>query len=44
MIVVSNTTPLNYLVLIGEVNVLRVVYEHIYIPQGVLDELQHSGF
>ncbi len=42
MPVVSNTTPLNYLVLIRQADVLREVYGHVAIPQAVLDEMQHS--
>jgi len=42
MPVVSNTTPLNYLVLINEVAVLHEVYGRIVIPQAVIDELQHD--
>jgi predicted nucleic acid-binding protein len=42
MSVVSNTTPLNYLVLINEAEVLREIYGRIVIPQAVIDELQHD--
>jgi predicted nucleic acid-binding protein len=42
MPVVSNTTPLNYLVLINEAAVLHEVYGRIVIPQAVIDELQHD--
>jgi predicted nucleic acid-binding protein len=42
MSVVSNTTPLNYLVLINEVAVLHEVYGRIVIPQAVIEELQHD--
>src|SRR5206468_8569077 len=39
MIVVSNTTPLNYLVLIGRVEILGALYTRVIIPQAVFLEL-----
>jgi predicted nucleic acid-binding protein len=39
MIVISDTTPINYLVLIGQIELLRGLYENIIIPQAVHDEL-----
>ena len=39
MSVVSNTTPLNYLILIGRAEILRVLYELIVIPGAVFEEL-----
>jgi predicted nucleic acid-binding protein len=39
MSVVSNTTPLNYLILIGRTEILRVLYELIIIPGAVFEEL-----
>jgi len=39
MTVVSNTTPLNYLVLIGRVEILNALYEKVVIPQAVFAEL-----
>ena len=39
MTVVSNTTPLNYLLLIGRVDVLSALYERVVIPQAVFREL-----
>jgi predicted nucleic acid-binding protein len=39
MSVVSNTTPLNYLILIGRVEVLRDLHELIVIPGAVYEEL-----
>jgi predicted nucleic acid-binding protein len=39
MSVVSNTTPLNYLILIGRDEILRVLYESIVIPTAVFNEL-----
>lgn len=40
MIVVADTSPLNYLVLIGEADVLYQLYGRILIPPAVLSELQ----
>jgi predicted nucleic acid-binding protein len=40
MIIISDTSPLNYLVLIGQVERLPDLYGQVIIPQGVLDELQ----
>src|SRR5436305_1244792 len=42
MIVVSNTTPLNYLVLIGEIHLAERLYSRILIPPAVLAELRAS--
>jgi predicted nucleic acid-binding protein len=42
MIVVSNTTPLNYLILIEAVDVLPGLFERIHVPEAVLIELGHS--
>lgn len=43
MIVVSNTTPLNYLVLIGQQELLARLFERVIIPQAVWTELQAEG-
>jgi len=43
MIVVSNTSPLNYLVLINEIDLLLKLFGRIIIPEAVLDELRHRG-
>src|SRR5262245_7137320 len=42
-VVISNTTPINYLVLIDQIEVLRHLYTRVMIPQAVLDELQDDG-
>ena len=42
MIVISNTTPLNYLVLIGLIDVLPALYGEVAIPEAVLGELQRA--
>src|SRR5579862_6822472 len=41
MIVVADTSPLNYLVLIDEVSILPVLFGHVLLPQAVFRELQH---
>jgi predicted nucleic acid-binding protein len=40
MIVVSNTTPLNYLVLIGYSEILPQLFGRIFAPQAVMRELR----
>jgi len=40
MIIISDTSPLNYLVLIGHVEIVRELYGRVIIPQAVYDELQ----
>jgi len=39
-VVVSDTSPIRYLVLIGEADLLRKLYTQILIPQAVWTELQ----
>jgi predicted nucleic acid-binding protein len=39
MIVVSNTSPLNYLVLIDSIDVLPALYGAVLVPPAVLEEL-----
>jgi predicted nucleic acid-binding protein len=39
MIVVSDTSPLNYLVMIAEVDLLPKLFEKVYIPPSVIEEL-----
>ena len=41
MLVVTETTPINYLVLIGHVDILPSLYGHVVIPQAVVGDLQH---
>jgi predicted nucleic acid-binding protein len=40
MIVISDTTPLNYLVLIGQQELLARLFERVIIPRAVWTELQ----
>jgi predicted nucleic acid-binding protein len=41
MIVVANTSPLNYLIRLGHPNVLHKIYGHVLVPHAVLIEMQH---
>ena len=43
MIVVSDTSPLNYLVLVGHVDVLPILFNRIVAPPAVISELLHLG-
>lgn len=43
MIVVADATPLNYLVLIGQIELLSALYRTVLIPQEVHRELQQPG-
>lgn len=38
--VVSNTSPLNYLVLIDQIHLLPALYGRVFIPQSVYEELK----
>src|SRR6266542_3871461 len=41
MTAVADTTPLNYLILIGASEVLPALFQRVVIPQAVLSELNH---
>jgi predicted nucleic acid-binding protein len=41
MTVVSDTTPLNYLILIESAHVLPAIFGRVYAPSAVLKELSH---
>lgn len=43
MVIVADTSPLNYLTLIGEIELLPRIYGQIVIPVAVLRELQQPG-
>lgn len=43
MIVVADTTPLNYLILIGEIEILPRLYGRVVIPPAVQSELAHDA-
>ena len=40
-LVVADTTPLNYLVLIGRADVLVRLFDEVWIPEAVVNELRH---
>ncbi|HTW81511.1 MAG TPA: hypothetical protein VME23_18340 [Terracidiphilus sp.] len=42
MIVVADTSPINYLVLIEEIDLLPALFGRVLLPQGVFIELTHS--
>ena len=42
MVTVADTSPLNYLVLIEAVEVLRQLYERICVPEAVIEELRSA--
>src|SRR6266849_10066782 len=41
MVVVADTSPINYLVLIDQIEILPRLYNRILIPPAVLRELKH---
>jgi predicted nucleic acid-binding protein len=41
MIVVADTSPLNYLIRLGHPNVLHKIYGRVLVPHAVLIEMQH---
>lgn len=42
-VVVADTSPLNYLVLIGQIGILHRLYGKVFVPPEVLAELSDSG-
>ena len=43
MIVIADTSPINYLILIGAINILPALYQKIVVPTAVYDELQSDA-
>jgi predicted nucleic acid-binding protein len=43
MIVVADTSPINYLILIEEISILGDMYGHVIVPQSVHSELLRPG-
>ncbi|HVF61643.1 MAG TPA: DUF3368 domain-containing protein [Thermoanaerobaculia bacterium] len=43
MIAVSDTSPLSYLALIGEADLLPALFDQVWIPPAVASELTHPG-
>jgi predicted nucleic acid-binding protein len=41
MIVIADTSPLNYLALIDEIDLLPAIFGRVLLPQGVFQELGH---
>jgi predicted nucleic acid-binding protein len=42
-VVISDTSPLHYLILIGHAEILPALYTEVLIPEAVADELRHAG-
>ena len=42
MIAVADTTPVCYLVLIGEIDLLPKLFQQVLLPSAVIDELLHE--
>jgi predicted nucleic acid-binding protein len=42
-VVIADTSPLNYLVLIGHIEILRGLYTRVLVPPEVLAELAGAG-
>jgi predicted nucleic acid-binding protein len=43
MVVIADTSPLNYLILIGEIELIPALYKGVVIPPAVLAELSVPG-
>jgi predicted nucleic acid-binding protein len=43
MTVVADTSPLNYLVLIGSIDLLPALFQQVTVPPAVVTELCHAG-
>ncbi len=41
MIIISDTSPINYLVLTGDIGILETLFKRVLIPQAVFGEMQH---
>ncbi|MCC6778465.1 MAG: DUF3368 domain-containing protein [Hyphomicrobiales bacterium] len=41
-LIVADTSPLNYLVLIGQIEILPALFEKVLVPEIVRDELRHD--
>jgi len=42
MIIIADTSPVNYLLLIGEIEILPQLYGRVIIPSAVLEELSQK--
>jgi len=43
IVVVADTSPLNYLIQIGCDHILPALYERVHVPAAVVEELHHPG-
>ncbi len=43
MIVVCNTSPLTNLAAIGQFNLLQTLFNEVYVPAGIVNELSAGG-
>lgn len=43
MIVVSDTSPLNYLVIVGKQDILPLLFGQVVVPEAVMRELQAAA-
>ena len=43
MIVVADTSPLNYLIQLGEEKLLQKIYARVVVPEAVMRELRHEN-
>jgi predicted nucleic acid-binding protein len=43
MVVVADTSPINYLVLIDQIGILPLLYRRVLVPPAVFDELTHPA-
>jgi predicted nucleic acid-binding protein len=41
MIVIADTSPLNYLIRLGHSDLLQVIYGRVLVPPAVLMEMKH---
>jgi len=42
MIVISDTSPINYLILTDAIDILEELFKRIIVPEAVYIELQHA--
>ena len=42
MVVIADTSPLNYLVLIGQIELLPRLFTEVFVPDALIGELLHS--
>jgi len=43
LVAVTDTSPLNYLILLGKVGVFQRIYGRVLVPPAVMAELKHPG-